>query len=353
MIGEIIAILAVLTFVGSNVIFRKTEHEASPVFINFMRTAIGTITFIISAIFLGIFSLIFSLPWDLWVILFLSFLFGQVIGDTSYFTAQKILGTTIAIAISMTFPLFTFILSLIFLHRPFEIYMLISIILIGIGIMIIGNSKIKSTKSLPLKDEESKSNTINNNATFSRNIVKGIIYGIIASLGWAIGLVIIDYATNRINSLLHLEQNSSIIGNVIRFPFALSILAVMAFRENSVYRRLNKGTAQKRSKETWFLLIIASIIGTSLGAYLYTEAARTAGANIMSLIATSSPLFALPLTYWVNKEKITKFGFIGVIVTIIGVLVILIEFWYMRIILTIIGGIIILIELLIVLFKKF
>jgi len=29
MLGEVIAILAVLTFVASNVIFRKTEHEAS------------------------------------------------------------------------------------------------------------------------------------------------------------------------------------------------------------------------------------------------------------------------------------------------------------------------------------
>ena len=45
MAGEWIAILAVLTFVGSNVIFRRTEKEASPTFINFIRTAIGTITF--------------------------------------------------------------------------------------------------------------------------------------------------------------------------------------------------------------------------------------------------------------------------------------------------------------------
>ena len=324
MIGELIALLAVLTFVGSNVLFRKTEKEASPTFINFIRTAIGTVTFIIISVFLGLFILIFSLPWDLWVLLFLSFLFGQVIGDTSYFSAQKILGTTIALAISMTFPLFTFFLSLVFLHRPFEISMILSLILIGIGIIIIGNSKIKSASNYLAKNGEQINTEVNDSFTYSSsNIVNGIIYGLFASLGWAIGLVIIDYATNRIDSILNLQGNSSIVGNVIRFPFALSILAVMVYREKLITRE-NKKITQERSKETWLLLIIASIIGTSLGAYFYTEAARIAGANIMSLLATSSPLFALPLTYWINKEKITKFGFVGVILTILGVIIILI-----------------------------
>ena len=110
MTGELIAILAVLTFVISNVLFRKTESDASPTFINFFRTAIGTLTFIVLAVVFGIFTYIFLLPWYLWIITFLSFLFGQVIGDTAYFVAQKELGTTIALAISMTFPLFTVIL---------------------------------------------------------------------------------------------------------------------------------------------------------------------------------------------------------------------------------------------------
>ena len=70
--------------------------------------------------------------------------------------------------------------------------------------------------------------------------------------------------------------------------------------------------------------MIGALIGTSLGAYIYTEAARTAGATFMSLIASASPLFALPLTYFINKEKITKFAFIGVVLTIFGVMLILI-----------------------------
>ncbi|MFW9948579.1 MAG: DMT family transporter [Candidatus Thorarchaeota archaeon] len=318
MLGEILAILAVLTFVISNVIFRKTESESTPLFINFFRTFIGTVTFIVLSIFLNIFNYIFLLPIEIWLLLFLSFVFGQVIGDTAYFIAQKELGTTIALAVSMTFPLFTFILSLLFLKRPFELRMLMSLILVSLGIIIIGKNKISTdiiqenisydyfTQNKPLKSIR------------KRTSIKGIIAGLFASLGWAFGLIIIDFITNRINNLLNINEMSSIIGNTIRFPFALLILLALFIRENKVSKQ-----KKRRSLKTYILLLVGSIIGSSIGAYLYTEAARTAGANVMSLIAAASPLFAIPLTYWVNKERLTKIGFIGVILTIIGVVILL------------------------------
>ncbi|MHA1487925.1 MAG: DMT family transporter [Promethearchaeota archaeon] len=226
MTGELIAIFAVLTFVISNVFFRKTEQYASPVFINFFRTAIGTLTFIIIAVILGIFTYIFLLPWNLWIITFLSFLFGQVIGDTAYFKAQKELGTTLALAISMTFPMFTVILSLIFLNRAFEPKIILSIVLIGSGIIVIGKSKMNAESKNSL-DSEIHTQKLSSHTSFVP-----IVYALIASLGWAIGLVIIDYVTNQIDQILVTNGISSIISNVIRFPFALLILLLMVWREN-------------------------------------------------------------------------------------------------------------------------
>jgi DME family drug/metabolite transporter len=318
MTGEIIAIFAVLTFVVSNVLFRKTERDASPAFINFFRTAIGTLTFIIIAVVLNIFTYVFLLPWNLWIITFLSFLFGQVIGDTAYFKAQKELGTTITLAISMTFPLFTVILSLIFLNRAFEYKMILSIVLIGAGIIVIGKSKINAENKKSLDSE------INTQKLISYTLFGPILYALIASLGWAIGLVIIDYVTNQIDQILITDGISSIISNVIRFPFALLILLSMVWRENRFGNRNKKLYSYRKPSQTWLVLLIASIIGTSIGAYLYTEAARTAGAIVMSLLASASPLFSLPLTYWLNKERITKYGFLGIVSTILGVIVVII-----------------------------
>jgi len=318
MTGEIIAIFAVLTFVVSNVLFRKTERDASPAFINFFRTAIGTLTFIVVAVVLGIFTYIFLLPWNLWIILFLSFLFGQVIGDTAYFEAQKELGTTVTLAISMTFPLFTIILSLIFLNHAFEYKMILSIVLIGAGIIVIGKSKINAENKKSLDSE------IHHQKLISYTLYKPIVYALIASLGWAIGLVIIEYATKQIDQILITDGVSSIISNVIRFPFALSILLLMVWRENRIMDSAQYQYSFKKPSQTWLILLIASIIGTSLGGYLYTEAARTAEAIAVSLIASASPLFSLPLTYWINKERITKYGLLGVVSTFLGVIVVII-----------------------------
>ena len=317
MAGEFIAIIAVLTFVISNVIFKRTEHEASPTFINFVRTAIGTLTFFIFSLIFNVFFHIFLLPWELWMILFISFLFGQIIGDTAYFIAQKDLGTTMALAVSMIFPLITFILSMMFLNEPFDLRIVFSLILVGLGIYIIGKSKVSI--NLPPKTIIKPKN---NHLELSKSRIKAISFGILAALGWAVGLVIIDYATNEIDRILSVEELSSVIGNVIRFPFALIILLSMVLRENYKTKSVIN-TKIKRSGNTWALLIIGAIIGTSIGAYVYTEAARVAGATIMALIASASPLFSLPLTYFINKEKITKFGFVGVILTILGVIIII------------------------------
>ncbi|MFX1494733.1 MAG: DMT family transporter [Promethearchaeota archaeon] len=323
MAGEWIAIIAVLTFVGSNVIFRRTEKKASPIFINFIRTTIGTITFLLLSFIFNIFSKIFVLPWELWILLFASFLFGQVIGDTSYFQAQKELGTTIALAISMTFPLFTFIFSLIFLNRPFEINLVLSLIMISTGIIIIGKTRI-NLENDNNKEDGDKSLSLKIREFISKTSFKALLFGLVAAIGWAIGLVMIDFATNEIDRLLSLEGLSSIIGNVIRFPFALLILSSMVFSETYYQKKGKIEPTQKKDRKTWALLISAAILGTSIGAYVYTEAARTAGATVMSLIASAAPLFSLPLTYWLNKEKITKFGFLGVFITIVGVVIILI-----------------------------
>ena len=325
MLGELIAILACLTFVTSNVLFRKTEHEASPAYINVVRTAIGTLTFIVVALVFGILFEIFSLPWGLWVILIVSFIFGQVIGDTSYFSAQKDLGVTITLALAMTFPLFTFILSIVFLDSPFDYRFIISTILVGIGVIIIGKCKIPMENVNSLNSNQVDINETNKNLKPESLIMfKAIIFALIASLGWAIGAVLIDFATNEIDRILDTESLSSIIGNVIWFPFALVILLSFVWREKYLYSKSNFTPMKKRSSQIWGWLIIASLIGTSLGAYLYTEAIRLAGASLMSLIATATPLFSLPLTYFINHEKISRLGFLGVVITIMGVILILV-----------------------------
>jgi len=303
----IMAFLAVFTFVSSNVIFRKVENEASPAYINSVRTLIGIITFWIIAAISGVFMLIFQFPIMLWIWLILSFIFGQVIGDTAYFTAQKELGVTQSIAIALTFPLFTYIFSIIFLDESFNYLIIISFTFISIGVIFInyGINKAKNlNENLELVDKSEKEH--------NKKSLRAIVLAFIASLAWAIGIVIIDYSVNEITKITEIGEMSSILANVVRFPFAFVILLGMV-------KRSDGKISVNKSKRAWGWLILGSIIGTSLGAYLYTEATRTAGATIMSLFATAAPLIAMPLDYIFNKERINWRSLIGVFLIIIGI----------------------------------
>jgi drug/metabolite transporter (DMT)-like permease len=308
--GIWIAIIAILCFVSSNIIFRKVEHDTSPAYINAVRTFIGVISFTIIALFTGVFHYIFDLPWDLWLWLILSFIFGQVIGDTAFFTAQKKLGTTKALAISMSFPLFTYSFSMLFLGEKFNPIVIIAFLCIFLGVILIKRGQRVDTIS-PIANEGDQDNS-EETPEF-----KPILYCFIASVAWAIGLVIIDYATKRVDAQLQMNQYSSLIGNLIRFPFAFILLLGV------VYKTDGKISLKKSPKsKSWLWLLLASVIGTTLGAHFYTEAVRFVGATRLSLISTASPLFALPLAFLVNNEKITLISFLGTMLTVGGVILI-------------------------------
>jgi DME family drug/metabolite transporter len=302
--GEILAILANLTFALSNVIFRKVDRQISPAFINTFRTALGLVTFYLIAAFTGLIPKIFMLSTQLWLLLLTSIIFGQVLGDTFYFFAQQILGPTKAMAVSMTFPFFTFIFAILFLDRQFSILLIPAAFLITIGVILLGKAQEHNQNSSQIKRSK---------------VFYGFLWGLFASLFWAIGIILTDYSMNQVDYYLNSGSQTTIIGNLIRFPLATGILFVWAFWE----RNRNPDLKIKKSTQTWFWLILGALIGTSLGAYLYAEAARVAGASLMALMASACPLFSVPLSYLFNREKMNIKSVIGLLFTTGGVLLVI------------------------------
>ncbi len=334
MAGEIIAVSSILCFVISNAMIRKVESVASPSQINAVRTTIGAITFVIAALILGVFLEMFSFSSSIWLLLLVSVLFAQVIGDTAYFMAQELLGTTKALAVSMTFPLITFLLSALILHTKIYYWFYISAILIIGGVLLIAKSQelTSKTQDQNLEEKITAENEVNeniDNPTNFKNKFKSIIekprfkiwfsvaIGLVASISWAFGIVYTDKVLNIISDLLNTEANSSLIGNAARFPFAALVLILFAWRTP-------KYKIKNWNKKHWGWLLIAALLGTSAGAFLFAEGTRVAGAPLMSLIAASSPLFALPISWVINKEKINKIGLLGVLLTICGVILVLV-----------------------------
>lgn len=353
MLGKILAIVSVILFVSSNALFRRIDKQVTPIQINAVRTGIGALTYIITGIIIGKFSLIFSFSGLTWLWLLLSISFGQILGDTAYFYAQKMIGTTIALSIAMTFPLFTFVLSLLFFHTHFSWLFFIGMPLVIVGVIFISFGKQEDQQSLPfhppmdtglrwaaehfdrsllalsfVKEEtptiKEAEHGVNQTAQLqtppqkrsAKFVIIAVGIALLASIFWAVGIILTEYALNQISLLLGTQNFTSLLGNIARLPFATIVLFTFTLPQKRTKMR-------DWDKKVWIWLLVASIIGTSLGLYVYTESIRLAGSAFVSILGSTSPLFSIPIAWFVNRERINFLGFLGVLCTISGVIIIL------------------------------
>ena len=137
--------------------------------------------------------------------------------------------------------------------------------------------------------------------------------GLLAAISWAIGAILTERALNLIETSIGKNDYNSLLGNVARFPVAAILLSLM-----SIGGRRTK--IKNWGKMTWIWLILGALIGTSVGAYLYTEAIQRANAAYVSIISSSSPFVSLPISWFVNREKINLLEIAGVLLTVSGVI---------------------------------
>ncbi|MHA2212962.1 MAG: EamA family transporter, partial [Candidatus Thorarchaeota archaeon] len=74
------------------------------------------------------------------------------------------------------------------------------------------------------------------------------------------------------------------------------------------------------------LVAIAGMIEICLGFLLFLTAVKYAGATISAVTSSAAPLFAVPISVFYLKERVTWRTTIGVIVTVIGIVLVVIGF---------------------------
>ncbi|KKK45621.1 MAG: EamA-like transporter family protein [Candidatus Lokiarchaeum sp. GC14_75] len=309
MYGEIAAILTVMSFALAFVLARRIENDFTPIFQNAIKSIIGFFTFFVITLILGALFNLVILPINVIIMLILSITFTVILGDTTLLHTQRILGPTKALAIANTSPFFTFIFAAVFLGRSVTIQMVISGILIGVGVIII-------TKRENSNEHEFEKDLIQEKTKNTRKTTKGVLLGLFVSISLAIGMSLSEYSIGQTNQILGLGILSTMLAMVVRFFFALIVLSsvVIIKREKTVI---------SKSRSPWGILILSGILSYTFGSILFGEAVHIVGASFMSLISAAMPLFTIPFSYIINKEKLSRRGFLGVSITIIGVLLIL------------------------------
>ncbi len=289
-LGEIAALLTSVSFSITSTMFALAGQRVGAVIVN--RARLGIALILLSAthlIFLG--SLLpLEASTDRWVWLGLSGIVGLVLGDAFLFQAFIWIGPRLSMLMMSLAPVIAALVAWIFLDEillPGEI--------IGILLTLSGIAWV-------VLDRSGRQGKVN------RDYGRGILFGLGAATGQALGLV---FAKNGLYG-----DFSPISGNVIRMLAAFVVMWGIMFFQGEARSTLTRLNSNRRAI---LFLLAGAIAGPFVGVSLSLFSIQNADIGIASTLMALPPVFLLPISYFVFKERYGWGAIMGTILAIIGV----------------------------------
>ena len=217
---------------------------------------------------------------------------GVFIGDTLLFLALKNIGprrNNILFALAAPF---TVILNIFVLNKNMAIYEILGCLIVFIGVIIAilyGTSKSNAHRWEKIEG--------------SINI--GIIFGILAALCQAIGIIIMKPILD--------QEADPIASAAIRTGVSAIALAITYFLPHQIFRNKTKMNMNLIIKT-----VVSGFMGMALGMSLLLFALQKGDAGIVATLSSTSPIMILFLIWFLTK-KVPVFGaWIGSIIATIG-----------------------------------
>jgi drug/metabolite transporter (DMT)-like permease len=224
----------------------------------------------------------------LWVVLTLAvaIVLAMGVGDSLFFRSMEDLGVTRALTLALLNPLLTTLTGMALYSEPLTVVRLagIGLVLGGLGIIVSG------------KDEDG--------AATSRRIRRGLRLVCLAAGCWALAATIVKPALLAVPVLA---------GTALRIPIAGAVLWMTPWTRGTL-----AAVRESTPPERWKLGAICLL--NALGSVLFTVAIRSGGVAIGNALASTSPLFAIPLEILILKKHPSMRTIGGAALTVVGII---------------------------------
>lgn len=285
--GEIAALSAAALWAFATLMFGRLGKQLSPLVLNLIKGSMA-IGFIVLTLLVRQ-QLLASLPIGSVGLLLVSGVVGIGLGDTAYFATVNALGARRALLLEMLAPLMSALMALVFLQEQLS-----AIAWLGMALTLAGIVWVVSERS-PQIDMGPAS-------------ARGIMLGVMAALGQAIGSVLsraalADTTVDPLwSSLLRLVAGLVCIGGLF------------------LWRRRSQPLIPKQTFSVRLLggVAIAAFFGTYLAIWLQQVALKYSPAGIAQSLLATSPIMVLPMALVIG-ERITLRAVYGAIVALVGV----------------------------------
>lgn len=325
-IGELAGLLTSVAWSATSVLFTRAAQQVGSVIVNRIRVGLALVFLVfLNWAFYG-YLLPFNAGWDRWMWFALSGAIGYALGDAFLFQSFVCIGTQRGMLMMSLAPLLSAGLAWIFFGETLSGVQMLGVLLTLAGVtwVILRRNSDANVQhgSAPRRNSDARvqrgsAPRRNSDANVRRNgdaglhpgsTLQGVLFGFGAAGGQAVGFVL---------SKQGLAGNfPPLAGNSIRMLAAVVVLWAMAGLQGKARETFN--TMREKPRVLGWLAM-AAFTGPVLGATLSLFALQHTQVGVASTLIALPPVFLLPVSWLVFKEKFDWGAVLGTLVSIGGV----------------------------------
>jgi drug/metabolite transporter (DMT)-like permease len=293
LMGVVAGLLAAFLFAISVNVYKSQSEGIRPVAVSSIKMWIS-LPFMIALeiLLIPIRTTPYSVPLEALPALSFSMVAGAVVGDTAYLISQDRIGVAHAFPIAGAHPIMTYLVALAFLGEQFAMVRMSGVVLAVIGIILI--SIAHGAKS---SDDDYKRGF--DHLGIGLAFLALVMFSLAAVFTY-IGVIGVDPVDANLPRV--------IVGSAALMP---------------VYAAAKHKGMPTPSRRATKLSIVAGFLGMAVGSVFYITSFKYVGAPVGSVLASTSPLFAVPMSLVFLKEKVSRLAVVGIAATITGVFFVL------------------------------
>jgi drug/metabolite transporter (DMT)-like permease len=288
-LGEYAALATSFFFAMTAIIFASTGRSIGSQATNYIRLLFALVYLVIVNLVLFKEPLPYSAQISQWVWFSLSGMTGLSLGDTFFFLSLVSVGPRLGSLLFSLAPVYGSFLAWILFGETLN-----SIQILGIVLAMAGSGWVVTSYEEPID-------------TPKGHTKRGIIFGILAGLGQALGLIFAKQGMT--------DDFSPFQGNLIRIIAALIFTTLWtAFSKD-----MGAISAARQKPQAILLVALGAMAGPLLGVSASLFAIQHAEVGVASALMALPPVVVLPVSYFVFKEKVGWQAIAGTFVAILGV----------------------------------
>ncbi len=289
-IGELAGLVTSVAWSGTSVLFTKATQQVGSTIVNRIRVILAMLFLVLlNWAFYG-YLLPFNAGLDRWIWFALSGAVGYALGDLFLFQSFLCIGAQRGMLMMSLAPLLSAGLAWLFFGE-----MLTGMQMLGVIVTLAGVTWVilRSQGDAGFRPE---------------NTLQGVLFGIGAAVGQAVGFVLSKQGLTG--------GFPPLAGNSLRMLAAVIVLWTLASFQGKARATIDSMRAKPKVLG-W--LAMAAFTGPVLGATLSLFALQHTQVGIASTLIALPPVFLLPVSWLVFKEKFDWGAVLGTMVTIAGV----------------------------------